>query len=54
MHLSHERVGSYPQTRHDPLDPISALEELLEDLLEELAFEIPIVPSEEKETECST
>jgi hypothetical protein len=26
MHLSHERVGSYPQTRHeshDPLDPIS-------------------------------
>jgi len=24
LHLSHERVGSYPQTRHDPLDPISA------------------------------
>src|SRR5271168_2872333 len=24
LHLSHERVGSYPQTRHDPLDPITA------------------------------
>src|SRR5271154_2908017 len=23
-HLSHERVGSYPQPRHDPLDPITA------------------------------
>jgi hypothetical protein len=26
MDLSHERVGSYPQTRHDPqVDPISGL-----------------------------
>jgi hypothetical protein len=25
LDLSHERVGSYPQTRHDPRDPISGL-----------------------------